>query len=266
LIKGGPKRKGDKEDNDMDFAKSKKGLGELYQDDLQKKLLALNSDAFLENEMNGPDAGLKREIEDLSKELYMKLDQLSNFHYTPRAPRIESTIQTKNVPALMLEDAIPIAITQSSSKSAREMFDVKSKREMRDKTELSKEETQLEHRQNKRKIKAMKKSKALDIKEKRRAQGLALAERFSVRETERKMEKLNKKKGKKGSKGEDGGEATSRRTNTSSKVFAALNTIVKKDYELKDAKRANKAAGKGFISNADLSKRASSDSTKRHKL
>jgi hypothetical protein len=34
LIKGGPKRKGNREDFDMDFAKSKKGLGDLYQDDL----------------------------------------------------------------------------------------------------------------------------------------------------------------------------------------------------------------------------------------
>jgi len=124
----------------------------------------------------------------------------------------------------------------------------------------------LEHRQNKRKIKAMKKSKANDFKEKRRAQGLALAERFSVRETERKMEKQSKKKGKKGKKEDDSAEPSSRRTNTSSKVFAALNTIVKKDYDLKDAKRANKAAGKGFISNAEINKRASSDSTKRHKL
>jgi hypothetical protein len=37
-------------------------------------LLALNSGAFLENEMNGPEAPVKREIEELSKELYMKLD------------------------------------------------------------------------------------------------------------------------------------------------------------------------------------------------
>jgi len=41
---------------------------------LQKKLLALNSDAFLENDMSGPDAALKREIEDVGKELFMKLD------------------------------------------------------------------------------------------------------------------------------------------------------------------------------------------------
>ena len=59
---------------EMDFTKNKKGLGDLYQDDLQKKLLALNSDAFLENEMSGPDAALKREIEDVGKELFMKLD------------------------------------------------------------------------------------------------------------------------------------------------------------------------------------------------
>jgi hypothetical protein len=44
--------------------------------------------------MSGPDAALKREIEDVSKELFMKLDQLSNFHFVPRAPKVDSSIQT----------------------------------------------------------------------------------------------------------------------------------------------------------------------------
>jgi hypothetical protein len=65
----------------------------------------------------------------------------------------------------MLEDAIPISITTSGTKSANEFFQVKSKRDLREKAELTKEETQLEHRQRKRKIKAMKKSKSEHIKE-----------------------------------------------------------------------------------------------------
>jgi len=92
ILKVGGKRRGNNDEFDMNFTKSKKGLGELYQDDLQKKLLAMNSDAFLENELKGPDAALKREIEDISKELFSKLDMISNFHFTPRAPRRECNI------------------------------------------------------------------------------------------------------------------------------------------------------------------------------
>ena len=96
--------------------------------------------------MKGPDAALKREIEDLSKELFLKLDTLSNFHFTPRAPRTEATISTQNVPSIMLEDAIPIAVGAGQTKSASEVFRVKNKREMREKVELTKEEVQKEHR------------------------------------------------------------------------------------------------------------------------
>lgn len=55
---------------DMDFTKSKKGLGDLYADDLANKLLSNDAEAFLETELNGPDAPLKREIEDISKDLF----------------------------------------------------------------------------------------------------------------------------------------------------------------------------------------------------
>jgi hypothetical protein len=68
----------------MDFSKSKKGLGDLYADDMQKKLMNIQPEAFLESELSGPDAPLKREIEDIAKTLFNNLDTLSNFHYTPK--------------------------------------------------------------------------------------------------------------------------------------------------------------------------------------
>ena len=45
---------------------------------------------------------------------------MSNFHFVPRAPRTESTIQTQNVASLSLEEAVPIAIGAGMTKSARE--------------------------------------------------------------------------------------------------------------------------------------------------
>lgn len=67
-----------------------------------------NPEAFLEQELVGPDAPLKREIEEISKDLFANLDTLSNFHFTPKTARVENQIQTQNVPSLMLEDALPI--------------------------------------------------------------------------------------------------------------------------------------------------------------
>ena len=79
---------------EMDFTKSKKGLGDLYAEDMANKLLSANPEDFLEAELNGPDAPLKREIEEISKDLFQSLDTLSNFHYTPKAPRTEAQIQS----------------------------------------------------------------------------------------------------------------------------------------------------------------------------
>merc|ERR1712166_1532448 len=117
----------------------------------------------------------------------------------------------------------------------------------------TKEEAQLERRQRKRKIKLSKKAKTTELKEKRRREGIALAERFAVKETQRKMERQAKKgKGSKG--GEE--EKESRRTNTSSKVFKNLDKIVKEDYAKKEAKRASKAEGKGYLAGSAIGKEA----------
>jgi hypothetical protein len=53
-----------------------------------------NPEVFLESELAGPDAPLKREIEEISKDLFANLDTLSNFHFTPKTARLENQIQT----------------------------------------------------------------------------------------------------------------------------------------------------------------------------
>ena len=94
ILKAIDKKKRLGDEAEMDFSKSKKGLGDLYADDLTKKLASINPESFLETELSGPDGALKREIEELSKDLFQSLEVLSNFHYTPRAPKTESQIQT----------------------------------------------------------------------------------------------------------------------------------------------------------------------------
>lgn len=108
---GGKKKKLNNDDNDMNFTKSKKGLGDIYADNMSKKLLEMNTDAFLETALSGPDAPLKREIEDISRDLFNQLETLCNFHYTPKVAQIESKIQTQNVASLTIEEALPISVS-----------------------------------------------------------------------------------------------------------------------------------------------------------
>jgi U3 small nucleolar RNA-associated protein MPP10 len=197
------KRKLGEEEKEMDFNKSKKGLGDLYADDLTARLTSLNPEAFLEGELAGPDGPLKREIEDIATDLLHSLDVLSNFHYTPSAPKTEASIQTQNVPSLMLEDAVPIHVSKGATKSAKEVFAVNALA-MREKTELTKEEKRKERASRKRQIKASLKAKATFKKEKMREQGIAMAEKFAVRDAQRQMEKMNKKLKKKGVESDQG--------------------------------------------------------------
>ena len=112
VLKMEGKRRKLNDEVEMDFTKNKQGLGDMYAEDLTKRLASINPEVFLEQELSGPNGALKREIEDLSKDLFQSLDVLSNFHYTPRAPKAESTIQSQNVPAMMLEDALPINVSK----------------------------------------------------------------------------------------------------------------------------------------------------------
>lgn len=96
-----------------------------------------------------------------------------------------------------------------------------------------------------------------------REQGIAMAEKFAVREASRQMEKMNKKlkKGKQESAVPQG-----RRTNTSSKVFASLQKIVKDDAQKKEDRKSAKASGKAFKGGDYASTKLSGSSTKRYKL
>jgi hypothetical protein len=94
------KRRKLNEKEEIDFSRSKTGLGDQYQQDLEKSLMHSNPEAFLEKELGGPDSALKREIEDISQILFSNLDSLCNFHFTPKHARIENQIQTQNVSSL----------------------------------------------------------------------------------------------------------------------------------------------------------------------
>ena len=109
----------------------------------------MNKDVFLDNDLAGADSALKKEVDDLFNGLMRNLNQLSNIHFTPKRLTKETTIRTQNVPALTLEEAIPIGVSTGDTKSAREVFTIAPKN-MRDKSELTKEEKLRERAHRKR--------------------------------------------------------------------------------------------------------------------
>jgi hypothetical protein len=93
----------------------------------------------------------------------------------------EATIRTQNVPALQLEEAIPIGVSEGGVKTAREVFKIDEKG-LREKDELTKEERRKARMQRKRKIKSHLVHKEEGRKERNREKGIALTgDRFMVR-------------------------------------------------------------------------------------
>ena len=88
------------EDFQIDFTKSKKGLGDQYADEYASKLMAQNPDVFLDTDVSGADTALKKEIDDIFDGLMRNLNQLSNIHFTAKRMTKEVAIRTQNVPAL----------------------------------------------------------------------------------------------------------------------------------------------------------------------
>jgi hypothetical protein len=127
---------------------------------------------FLEDDLTGPDAGLKKEIDDLFNGLMRNLNQMANEHFTPKRLTKESTIRTQNVPALQLEEAIPIGVSAEGTKTAREVFKVNPKA-LSEKEEMSKEEKKRARMARKRQIRSHLRHKEISKKEQNREKGIA---------------------------------------------------------------------------------------------
>ena len=95
------------------------------------------------------------------------------------------------MPALLIEDAIPISVSSGQTKSAKEVFQINSKK-LREKSELSKEERRKARAQKKRVIKSSLKKREVKKKEEKRQMGVAMNDRFERKQvTKTEKEKKN---------------------------------------------------------------------------
>ncbi|PKC15932.1 Mpp10 protein [Rhizophagus irregularis] len=142
---------------EISIEKSKKSLAEIYEEDYIKqttKSATNEKDEILKKE--------HKEIENMFKDLCHKLDALSNFHFTPKPPKPEISI-IANVPAISMEEIIPVNVSDAKLLAPEEIYD-KKKGEIRGKTEINSTE---KNRIRAAKKRAKKKEKALKEREKK---------------------------------------------------------------------------------------------------
>ncbi|KAI9271743.1 U3 small nucleolar ribonucleoprotein complex, subunit Mpp10 [Phascolomyces articulosus] len=137
---------------DISDERSKRSLAELYEDDFVKQKSGDTS--------NEKDDALKKEHEDITtmfESLCHKLDSLSNFHFTPKAPKTEMTI-VSDAPAISMEEVTPVNVSDATLLAPEEVYE-KKRGEVKNQSEMSQDERKRAHalkKKMKRKEKAMK--------------------------------------------------------------------------------------------------------------
>ncbi|KAI9264784.1 U3 small nucleolar ribonucleoprotein complex, subunit Mpp10 [Sporodiniella umbellata] len=114
--------------------RSKKSLAEIYEDDFSKQKLG-------DQAVDERDAALEKEHQEITRlfgDLCQKLDALSNFHYTPKAPKPEMVI-VSNAAAISMEEVIPVNVADGTLLAPEEVYD-KKRGEVKATTEMDQDE------------------------------------------------------------------------------------------------------------------------------
>ena len=206
-----------KAENDLDFEKSKKGLGEIY----EEKYLGNESTESKVDE-------IKKDCDDLCNQLFDIFKQMTNGTATPYGlkGKKEELINITNIPAIQIEEKGNfISDNTEKIKSGKEMLNIKKLR-TKNKEEMTSDELRNAHNKKKRNIKNRIHQK--ENRKKLEQLTTMLGSKFEAKiklkqEKNKKLEKMDKTKGKEYKSGQ---------------FFEKINDMVVKDEEKK--KKNNK--------------------------
>ncbi|GAB1610766.1 U3 small nucleolar ribonucleoprotein protein MPP10-like [Argonauta hians] len=100
----------------LDQEKSKQSLGDIYE---KQFLQQQQPDTDEKEKVNDP---LHEEIDKKMNELFVKLDALSNFHFTPKMPISEVKI-VSNLPSISMEEVAPVAVSDLQLVAPKELLE-----------------------------------------------------------------------------------------------------------------------------------------------
>ena len=206
-----------KAENDLDFEKSKKGLGEIYE---EKYLGNENTESKVDE--------IKKDCDNLCNQLFDIFKQMTNGTATPYGlkGKKEDLINVTNIPAIQIEEKGNfVSDNVDKIKSGKEMLNVKKLR-TKNKEEMTSEELRNIHNKKKRNIKNRIHQK--ENEKKLEQLTTMLGSKFEAKiklkqEKNKKLEKMDKSKGKEYKSGQ---------------FFEKINDMVVKDDEKK--KKNNK--------------------------
>ena len=163
----------------LEHEKSKASLAQVYEQEYLKKV---SGDA-VEDKEDPNHAEIKR----MAKTLYLKLNALSSFHFTPTPAEPEVKI-INNLPAVSVEEAIPVAVNESTLLAPEEVVQ-KTKRP--EKTES--EKTSTDRKRSRRIKKSIQRNKRIHLIEKSKDPQVVTSNRYV--KLKRELEKDKAKKG-----------------------------------------------------------------------
>ena len=206
-----------KAENELDFEKSKKGLGEIYE---EKYLGNENTESKVDE--------IKKDCDDLCNQLFDIFKQMTNGTSTPYGlkGKKEDLINITNIPAIQIEDKGNFVSDNTEKiKSGKEMLNIKKLR-TKNKEEMTSEELKNIHNKKKRNIKSRihKKENKKKLEELTTMLGSKFEAKIKMKqEKNKKLEKMDKSQGKEYKSGN---------------FFGKINDMVVKDEEKK--KKNNK--------------------------